>query len=91
MVDGDGRPGLTAGGGSRLTPYRSADGRRRPNLACRPCYPGYAFVWEVTCPSLSAWEGSMSDTRGAEEWAAWDQKFAPLLDGGHREIFTVVE
>ena len=33
----------------------------------------------------------MGDSRGAEEWSAWYQKFAPLLDGGHREIFTIVE
>ena len=53
--------------------------------------PYYTFVWESTHPSLAAWEGSMSDPKGAEEWGAWYQKFAPLLDGGHREIFTIVE
>ena len=37
------------------------------------------------------WEKGMSDPRGAEEWGAWYQKFAPLLDGGHREIFSIVE
>jgi hypothetical protein len=53
--------------------------------------PYYTFVWESTYPSLAAWEGAMNDSRGAEEWSAWYQKFAPLLEGGHREIFTVVE
>ena len=34
----------------------------------------------------------MSDPKGAEEWGIWYGKFAPLLaEGGHREIFTVVE
>ena len=33
----------------------------------------------------------MNDPRGAEEWGAWYQKFSPLIDGGHREILTVVE
>jgi hypothetical protein len=51
----------------------------------------YTFVWEHSYKTLAEWEGSMSDFRGAEEWGAWYQKFAPLLDGGHREIFTVVE
>ena len=51
----------------------------------------YTFVWESTHKSLGDWEASMQDPRGAEEWGAWYQKFAPLIDGGHREIFTVVE
>jgi hypothetical protein len=52
----------------------------------------YTFVWETTYPNLAAWEGAMSDPKGAEEFSAWYQKFAPLLEtGGRREIFTVVE
>jgi hypothetical protein len=52
----------------------------------------YTFVWETTYPSLAAWEGAMNDPKGAEEFGAWYQKFAPLLEtGGRREIFTVVE
>ncbi len=51
----------------------------------------YTFVWESTHKSLGDWEASMQDPRGAEEWGAWYQKFAPLIDGGHREIMTVVE
>src|SRR5438045_5132840 len=44
----------------------------------------YTFVWEATHASLADWEKSMSDSRGAEEWAKWYQKFAPLIAGGHR-------
>ena len=51
----------------------------------------YTFVWESTHKSLSDWENSMKDPRGAEEWGMWYQRFAPLLDGGHREILTIVE
>jgi hypothetical protein len=51
----------------------------------------YTFVWESTFPSLSDWENSMKDPRGAEEWGQWYQKFSPLIDGGHREMFTIVE
>jgi hypothetical protein len=28
---------------------------------------------------------------GAEEWGQWYQKFAPLLEGGRRDIFTILE
>jgi hypothetical protein len=50
----------------------------------------YTFVVETTYQSLAEWETSMSDPRGAEEWGKWYARFAPLLDGGHREMFTVV-
>lgn len=53
--------------------------------------PYYTFIVESSHANLAEWEQSMSDPRGAEEWGAWYQKFAPLLDGGHREIFTIVE
>jgi hypothetical protein len=53
--------------------------------------PYYTFVWETPFKSLADWEGSMNDPRGADEWNAWYQKFAPLLEGGHREMYTVLE
>lgn len=53
--------------------------------------PYYTFVWETTFKSLADWESSMSNSTGAEEWSQWYQKFAPMLAGGHREIYTVVE
>ena len=51
----------------------------------------YTFIWESTYKTLADWENSMQDPKGAEEWGQWYQKFAPLIDGGHREILTVVE
>jgi hypothetical protein len=53
--------------------------------------PYYTFVVETTFGSLSEWENSMSDPRGAEEFGKWYARFAQLLDGGHREMFTVVD
>lgn len=53
--------------------------------------PFYTFVWESTHKSLAEYEAGMNDPRGAEDWGKWYQKFAPLLEGGHREIFTLVE
>lgn len=51
----------------------------------------YTFVMGSTYENLAAWESSMNDPAGADEWGQWYQKFAPLLDGGYREILTVVE
>ena len=51
----------------------------------------YTFVWESTFKSVADWENSMKDPEGAEEWGKWYQKFARLIDGGHREMFTVVK
>jgi hypothetical protein len=54
----------------------------------------YTLVLESTHESLAAWEKSMGDTgdeRVAKEWGAWYEKFKPLVDSGHREIFTVVD
>jgi hypothetical protein len=54
--------------------------------------PYYTFVWEHSHPTLADWEQSMASSLGAEDWSAWYQRFAPLLaEGGHREIFTIVE
>lgn len=33
----------------------------------------------------------MKNPKGGEDWGKWYQKFAPLIDGGRREMFTVVE
>jgi hypothetical protein len=51
----------------------------------------YTFVMESTHKSLAEWEQMGSDTTGQEDWGKWYAKFGPLIDGGHREIFTVVE
>jgi hypothetical protein len=50
-----------------------------------------SLVWESTFKSVADWENRMKDPKGTEEWGKWYQKFAPLIDGGHREMFTVVE
>jgi hypothetical protein len=68
--------------------YGMAEGRGLTDLTG----PYYTLVWEHSYPSLAEWETSMASSLGAEEWSAWYQKFAPLLaEGGHREIFTIVQ
>ena len=51
----------------------------------------YTFVMESTHKSLAEWEKSGTESSGAEDWGKWYAKFAPLIDGGHREIFTIVD
>jgi len=53
--------------------------------------PYYTLVLESTHASLTAWETSMGGGMGAEEMAAWYEKFKPLVDSGYREIFTVLD
>jgi len=54
----------------------------------------YTLVLESTHASLAAWESAMSDTGDAQvakEWGAWYERFKPLVDSGHRDIFTVLD
>ena len=53
--------------------------------------PFYTLVLESTHPSLAAWESASSDAMAAKEWGAWYERFKPLVDSGHREIFTVFD
>jgi len=52
--------------------------------------PSYTMVWEMTYANLTAWESEMGS--GMDEgWREWYQKFVPLIESSHREIFTVFE
>jgi len=53
--------------------------------------PFYTLVLESTHASLAAWESAMSNTQVVKEWGAWYEGFKPLVDSGHREIFTVLD
>lgn len=53
--------------------------------------PYYTFVLESTYSDLAAFDSGMFSRHGAPEWAEWYKDFQPLLTGGHREIFRVVE
>jgi hypothetical protein len=52
--------------------------------------PYYTFVMEITHESLAAFEQSMANVTGAKEFGEWYQKFTPLIESGHREIFSIV-
>ena len=51
----------------------------------------YTLVLEVTVPSLAAFEGTVPSIFGDKDFQANYQKMVPLVESGHREIFTIVD
>lgn len=51
----------------------------------------YTFVLESTYPDLTAWEKMHQSAAGLEEWQKIYRQFAPLVQSGRREIFSIVE
>lgn len=50
----------------------------------------YTFVMEMTHENLASFERSATEMMGAKEFGEWYQKFTPLVESGHREIFSIV-
>jgi hypothetical protein len=53
--------------------------------------PFYTFVLENSYASLAEFEERMGRGFTDPEWAAWYQRFLPLVESGHRELFEVVK
>ena len=53
--------------------------------------PFYTLVLELTVPNLAAFETYAPRLFADKDWQANYQKMAPLVESGHREVFTVVE
>lgn len=51
----------------------------------------YTLVLEMTATSLAEWENNGKTHMAKPEWQAWHAKFQPLAEGGHREVFNIVE
>jgi hypothetical protein len=51
----------------------------------------YTLVLEVTVLSLAAFEGTVPSIFGDKDFQANYQKMVPLVESGHREIFTIVD
>ena len=52
----------------------------------------YRFILENTHEDLAAFETSLKTELGKKEFGEWYQnKFAPLVESGYREILTIVE
>jgi len=50
----------------------------------------YTLIMELSYENLSAYEKSSSEAMGAKEFDQWYQKFVPLVQSGHREIYNVL-
>lgn len=53
--------------------------------------PFYTLVLELTLSNMASFESYAPRLFGDKDWQASYQKFAPLVESGHREIFTIVE
>jgi hypothetical protein len=53
--------------------------------------PFYTVVLELTHADLAASEAAGRKIMSNPEWQANYQKFAALVESGHREIFTIVD
>ncbi len=53
--------------------------------------PFYTLVHELSFDSLTDFEREGQKVMGDEQWHAWYARFSALCEGGHREIFSVVE
>lgn len=51
----------------------------------------YTLVMETTAKDLKTWESDMHTSMGDSEWRTLYGKFTPLVESGHREIFTIHE
>lgn len=62
-----------------------------PRLLTDLTGPSYTLVMEGTFESLSDYESKGPTLMGKPEWQDWYQRFVPLAESGHREIFNVVD
>lgn len=51
----------------------------------------YTLVLETEHASLADFEASISKAFSNPEWQAYYSRLRPLVAGGHREVFTLVE
>jgi hypothetical protein len=52
--------------------------------------PFYTLVMEITYRNLADLETSQKEIMSSKEFSSWYQRFIPLVESGHREIFTIV-
>jgi hypothetical protein len=53
--------------------------------------PFFTLVLETTHASLAEYEQGLNDLVTSAEFPAWYGTVVPVMEGGHREIFTVLE
>ncbi len=53
--------------------------------------PYYTLVLELTVPNLATFESYAPRLFGDKDWQAKYQQMVPLVESGHREVFTIVD
>src|SRR5215211_902777 len=53
--------------------------------------PFYTVVLELTVANMTTFESYAPRLFGDKDWQAHYEKLAPLVESGHREIYTIVE
>ena len=53
--------------------------------------PSYTFVMETEFESLSDFETKIKTAFSNSDWQKWYQKFVPLVDSAHREMYTLID
>jgi len=52
--------------------------------------PFYTLVMELSYDNLAALEKSQKESMSSKEFGEWYQRFIPLVESGHRELYTVI-
>jgi hypothetical protein len=77
--------------GVRLIKRLGGSRRAEPRLLMDFAGPFFTVVLETTHASLAEYERGLSDLTASAEFPAWYGTVVPLMEGGHREILTVLE
>jgi hypothetical protein len=51
----------------------------------------YTFVLETTYKDLADYDRALKKVFRVKEWSSWYKQFMPLVESGHREIYTVLD
>ena len=52
--------------------------------------PFYTLIMEITYASLTDMEKQQTEIMSSKEFSEWYQRFIPLVESGHREMFNIV-
>jgi hypothetical protein len=53
--------------------------------------PNYTVVLELTMPNLATYEANAPKLFSDKDWQAHYQKMVPLVESGHREIYSILD
>lgn len=53
--------------------------------------PNYTLVLELTVPDLATYEANSPKLFADKDWQAHYQKMVPLVESGHRDIYSILD